>query len=566
MDGGTVRFRQFFIKALLTLAAIADAMTPAVAETRVLAIGIDRYPYITPALRGAKADAEDVAAAFAKRGVKDITKLVEQQATRKAVIEAIEALIARTGNDDLVAISFAGHGAREAWGRSRPPGAVEGDLHEVLLLWNMAAPNARGQVDKSRGDAGDRLSGTEMNLYLKRLSDKGARILYTVDACFGGGAVRSPHLSRFIRSPTVREVPVMRFAEGQDPLSSLYARLPAPVDTDTALPKLTFLAAVSSKTTSPEVPIPLGSTTLRGALSYSLARAIEGSVDKLASDGAIRRGDLIDFLNASIDVFAGNRQVPEFRPLKDFEQVVLDERKDFADAVPAPARPELVRTVKVWIEAGRPVAASDGAGGAFRIEPAENAEQADIVLDAASGEVTDWYELVASGIDAGSILAVAERQFAQRQLQALAFGRMRKMQLVPLAGNPAPGAGNRRYGRGERLDLDGRADSATSSERLYYTLINLAGDGTVQFLYPLPSDPVLLLQDRPFSDIVATAPFGSDLFVLVTSPTPMDVLIGRLKALDGKKQPLTAVDAIAAALGDGVKIGLQGFYTSIDGK
>lgn len=304
------------------------------AETHALVVGVDRYRNLR-SLRGAVADAMDIAAALRRRGVADLTLLVNEEASRARVLASLDAIVARAKADDLVVISFAGHGAREQWGQLRPPGVAPGATREVFLLGDVTIPNAAGRVEpRLGGSAGERIAGAEMNLRLGQLEAKGVRTIFVADTCHAGGLSRAP----LFDTGSYRFVRPYSFRDEEDPLAATLGALPRSLDIDKELPRLTFLAAVEDTRTSPEIVIPKGSGNWRGALSYAFARAIGGSVP-LGGSGAITRGDLVSYVTATIRTHADNRQEPDLRPRSGFQLPVIDIGRDFgrAGANSAPA-------------------------------------------------------------------------------------------------------------------------------------------------------------------------------------------------------------------------------------
>lgn len=74
-----------------------------------LCIGINNYPGTDMDLRGCVNDAEDWAATLAARGYA-VTKLLDAQATKAAMVSAIRALVQGGASGDSLAITFSGHG------------------------------------------------------------------------------------------------------------------------------------------------------------------------------------------------------------------------------------------------------------------------------------------------------------------------------------------------------------------------------------------------------------------------------------------------------------------------
>ena len=143
-----------------------------------LAIGISRYDNPKLKLNYADADARQLADAVAQhcagqgslyRAVQS-RRLLNQDASRKAVLEAIDAVRKDAKANDLFLLSFAGHGLRE-----------EG---EFFLLTKEADTGNAKTLDKTA------ISGTALR---EKLADFPCQVLLLLDAChsgaFGAGAL-----------------------------------------------------------------------------------------------------------------------------------------------------------------------------------------------------------------------------------------------------------------------------------------------------------------------------------------------------------------------------------------
>ena len=535
------------------LLATLVATTAATAETRALVVGVDTYRYLLRQqwLRGAVNDADDIAAALRSRNIRDLTVLKEQDATRSKVIPALDALIERSTAGDLVIFTFSGHGVSELWGKSRPPGTTEGVPHETFLLANVVIPNNKGIVDTTAGgDAADRLPGTELNQKFSRLQAKGARIIFVADACHGGGGTR-----RFLPSEiTSRSLVGQPYAEGQDPLAALYASLPTPVDPDIALPNLTLLAAVDRYHAVREVVIPKGGDKMRGALSYSFARLIDGTA-KLPNGHDLTRRALFDYVSATVRANAANDQDPDLQPRREPDLLVMKNADFTASGTPSTAAE--VRTVRVRTEDGPPVAAAQNVKGAFDIVPVEAGQTAPADLSYVSktrSVYSAMRDLLADDIGPEALTGVAEREFAIRKLLRMSTSQPLELSLD----------------KSDRLYYEGEEVAVQTSDRFldkntYYALFNITGRGQIQFVYPLSekNDSPTLNGRMSFGSLKAAKPFGTDMIVLVTSPKPMADLVAKLRSFDDRTpRALDAVTAIEAALDQSGRIGLQGFYTS----
>ena len=99
-------------------------------EVRALVIGIDAYRHVRP-LKGAVADARDIASSLRRVGVQDVTDLIDANADRSSILLSLNRLLERTGPRDVVILSLAGHGAQEP---ERVRGTQPDGVENVFLL------------------------------------------------------------------------------------------------------------------------------------------------------------------------------------------------------------------------------------------------------------------------------------------------------------------------------------------------------------------------------------------------------------------------------------------------
>jgi|SRR5581483_2244628 len=76
---------------------------------RALCIGINNYPGTHMDLAGCVNDANDWAAELTARGF-SVTKLLDNQATKAAMVEGFKSIIGGAGSGDVVVITYSGHG------------------------------------------------------------------------------------------------------------------------------------------------------------------------------------------------------------------------------------------------------------------------------------------------------------------------------------------------------------------------------------------------------------------------------------------------------------------------
>jgi hypothetical protein len=86
------------------------AAAPVVGRRRALCIGINQYP--TAALYGCVADAQTWQATLQALGFSEIVMLLDQQATREAILKTLTDLVTTSTAGDVVVLQYAGHGTQ----------------------------------------------------------------------------------------------------------------------------------------------------------------------------------------------------------------------------------------------------------------------------------------------------------------------------------------------------------------------------------------------------------------------------------------------------------------------
>src|SRR3954452_6177266 len=254
---------------------------------RGLVIGIDDYQHVRK-LKGAVADAADIVSSLKTMGGGDVVELTNAQADRASVLREISAMVERTRNNDLVFLSIAGHGTQEP---ERIKGSEPDGMENVFLLPGFET-TPTGSVE--------RILGSEFNHFIRQFELRGAKVIFVADTCHGGGMVRD--IDPRAGEMSFRQVPrytllvdeLKPVSESTDPKSEL------------DLDHTAFLAAVDRYTKAPEVRIP-GIEGLRGALSYAVARAVEGSAD-INHDGKVTLKELFSNVRQVVYQLSDQRQ------------------------------------------------------------------------------------------------------------------------------------------------------------------------------------------------------------------------------------------------------------------
>ena len=536
---------------------------------RAVVIGIDAYKNVRPLL-GAIADARDIGQALRRSGVGDVTMLLDEGVTRDSVVAALEALIRRTGQGDLVILSIAGHGAQEP---ERVKGSQPDGMDTIFLLTNFA---------RSVAGSRERIVGTEFNHFIRKLEDKGATVLFIADTCHGGGMTRDvdPRAGEL----SFRQVPAYQIPnDALVPVSTTAEAFLTEADFE----RSAFLAAVDRKTKAPEIVIP-GVTGHRGALSYAIARALEGAADA-NTDGKVTLKELFGYVRQVVYQLSDQRQNPVTvsSPHRDVEHDVafgLSRGVRVVDApetkpaviapaivvpsivvpsivvpsiaMPAPSVVAITPSAATKAPIGEPVrvAALDGKGtwfeglapreAPFEVVPPSRAP--DLTWDAASGDLLAGADVIAFRLDKQDLPSAIDRAAAVRALKTMAARWPQAIRVLP--DDSLRREGSRAFV--EVANLQGRA----------LILLNIAGDGTVQMLHPTRPDakPV---RDAEFRvPVQVRRPYGADLVVAISSDQPLPQLEQALRALNQRRNAVEALRLVERYRTPGLRIGAAGIF------
>jgi hypothetical protein len=501
------------------LAAIAPG-----GQIRALVMGIDSYKHPEHALplTGAVADARDLEATLTRAGAADLTVLIDSAATRAAVRTALGGIAQRTKADDLVVVTFAGHGYQRA---EEVKGSEPDGLDEYFVMWGFD------------GETGDELIlDDEMRSWLGEITRTGAQVLFLADSCHGGGMTKAP-------DPRATLLPVrsIKPKPGAGPIKRRGAALAvqrrgasvAGSDLATGeLPTLSFIAAVDDKTEAPEIRV-AGVPTPRGAASYAFARALEGLADAEGNrDGHTTRGELFQFMRRQVRQLSRDTQFPIAEP----------RRREAADVA-------LFRsgdgTASAAVVPSVPAAPAGKSAGAA---PSPSAAVGALIQHAATGDIIDPSGMVvAFKQPPGSLPLAYARLSAYQRLVGLARGRGLEVRIAP---------------EGRHLRI-GEAFSMTA-EGLYghfVVIVNLAGDGTVQLLYPTGRVVPFAEQDRVVNQMRAEEPPGADTLIVLATTERRTELELALALMNGRKQPTELTEAVAKHLGREDRLGLATYTT-----
>ncbi len=151
----------------------APPPTDGFAKGHALLIGVAHYPYVQPQLPVVLDDVAALEALLtdpARCGYRatQVTRLVDEAATKDGMVAALGALAQRVGPEDTAIVYFSGHGMRNPAG---------GDTQQYILPY-----------DASLADlATTAIRGDQMTALLRAV--KAGRLLVIFDSCHSGGAV-----------------------------------------------------------------------------------------------------------------------------------------------------------------------------------------------------------------------------------------------------------------------------------------------------------------------------------------------------------------------------------------
>jgi hypothetical protein len=566
------------VAGILTLAAGASAQvalrSPQGGEVRALVIGIDAYQFV-PQLRGAVADARDLEGALRQAGVRDITALMDAAADRASVMRALDDLLARSRAGDLVVLTIAGHGVQEP---EHVRGSQPDGMDDVFVLAGFNPNTAAGMRQ--------RIIGTEFNHIIKQFEARGARVMFVADACHGGGLARE--IDPRAAEMSYRQAP--RYSLAADDLKPISTTSDAFL-TDIDFRQTEFLAAVDRKTKSPEVRIP-GVPGFRGALSYAVARAFEGAADQ-NQDGQVTQDELFNYVRQIAYQLSDQRQnvvttgpaardiganvvfrtravvlldaveKPETRPQGPQSQppqppALQQPQPQPQPAVVQPARPSAptpgsvattpLGPVRVAVLGNQRDLLANIEAREARFDVVGTSDNPDLVWDPASLDVLAGADVVARGIDRSDLPSVIDRVAAVSGFKRLAAKAAQSVRLLP---------NDKLHHRDDRLEVQ-----VSGMQQRSLVLFNIAGDGTVQALYPIGSDPAVIVTPEYKFPVRVGEPYGADQVVAITSSQRLGDLEQALKKMTQRRTAVEVYRLVERYAPADARIGATSLYTA----
>lgn len=494
--------RLFVVGMLLAAPGIALA-----GKTFGLVIGINDYAYV-PTLDGARADALDISSVLQRMGVENVTTLLDREATKQNVVAAWQSMLARARSGDTLFISYAGHGAQAP---ERNAGEEKDKLDEFWVLPGFNPKDIRETWHETIFD-------NELNAWFTDASNRGLHVVIIADSCHAGGMDRAvTGRLRYVdigKSRILGELlSLMLKGQGKQAAQPEQSVLP---------PHVTLLAATGESLPVPEVVI---DGRPRGALSWSVARALEGMADR-NGDGVLSRTELEDYLLATVRMRSESLQTPVFTPLaaRAGDEAVIALRQD--QAVEVASRPESQAAqppVPMARELGfKPILTVSVKGSELQPENSIKGRYS-YEWDATKGIFkTPNGDVAGENISSYTVNDVVSKFILVDFLQAIASRRPGKSNIIPQKAL---------YYEGERINFDSARGAFKNM-----LVFNLANTGEVQFLDMIsngePTEKTFL------KEMQVVAPFGADHLVTISTDAPLDYIADAIKRGGGSKELL----------------------------
>jgi hypothetical protein len=510
----------------------ADALHAA-GRRHALLIGVGRYSHLPKAtLEGPPFDVQGLQSVLTRRwgfDPGDITVLVDEKATKPAILAAIDDLSARTAPEDFVFIYFSGHGT-SGYDQAFKDVGLDGSTGALVPADFKAA---------SRAELKNGLIIGSRDLRPRLLKLDGQReVLVAFDSCFSGNAARAafaPGRARYLD-------PADLAAEGRGlpaPPAAAEGARAAAAETPYPYQSVVYVSAASKS----ERAMDIGSTLLRsgqittvdgrphGAFTNALIQGLNGPADT-NRDGTVTNAELYGFVKDRVtEHFPHQPQLllpDQSREALLASPVLGSARSAEAPSPPPPppSPPAPSGTHRVKLQ-GLPPALAQTVGGIPGVTLAASDGPCDLLvaqdesgfkLFHPSGDEIASYEPA----QLAEVLKRVSRQAAVQALVDLTFPDQDFNVTLEIPGN----RGFLRQGEAFTIDFSAERDS-------HVLLVDVDGQGYVSVLYPFDAAearPVRHGRVPASGELRVSPPFGTDFLKLVAfqeKPAGFDRWMGR---------------------------------------
>ncbi len=323
----------------------------------------------------------------------------------------------------------------------------------------------------------------------------------------------------------------------------------------------------------------------RGALSYAVARAFEGAADQ-NRDRRVSQTELFTYVRQVAYQLSDQRQqvVTAGPGLQAggsdvvFEQtrgvVMLDAVKPpgappqtttpqppaaTTQSNPQTARPPAppheppagatpLGTVRVAVLGNQRDLLANLEAREARFEVVGTKDNPDLIWDPASLDVLTGADVVARGIDRTALASVIDRVAAVNAFKRLAAKGPQPVRILP---------DDKVHRRDERVNVE-----VSGIAQRYFLMFNIAGDGTVQDLYPRGSDRRMIDTPEFKLEMKAAEPFGADQVVAISSAQRLGDLEEALQKVRQRRTAVEIFKLVERLAPSDARIGAAGLYTA----
>jgi hypothetical protein len=183
-----------------------------------------------------------------------------------------------------------------------------------------------------------------------------------------------------------------------------------------------------------------------------------------------------------------------------------------------------------------------------RFDVVGTSDNPDLVWDPASLDVLAGADVVARGIDRSDLPSVIDRVAAVSGFKRLAAKAAQSVRLLP---------DDKVHHRDDRLEVQ-----VTGMQQRSLVLFNIAGDGTVQALYPIGSDPAVIITPEYKFPVRVGEPYGADQVVAITSSQRLGDLEQALKKMAQRRTAVEVYRLVERYAPADARIGATSLYTA----
>ncbi|QIL73078.1 DUF4384 domain-containing protein [Diaphorobacter sp. HDW4B] len=501
----------------LTFSMLA-ALTHAAPNKVALLVGVGQYPDPENRLQGPANDVEALRQVLVQRwgyAPANVQVLVDQAATRKEILQALQGLMQRTQADDEVLVYFSGHGTSAldpALGLPLPHGSGA----FIPIDAQLGSPNVLNQLIVGR---------TDLRPVFDQLDKGGRKVWFVSDSCYSGQQVRS-FTSEGLPS---RMVP-LRQAAAQSLMTDVRQRFQQNLQQNQDWPyrNVVFLAAGAEGEAAKDIPagyvskFPTVDGKAHGAMTDALLRVLNGQLPVDANGDGVAS---LHEVHQAVATFMAQRayghtpqRLPSVRDdahatgqrallsgaaVVGVPSVVV--RRPFGVAVHAGITEDVVRRILAIPD----VSVTDAASPAM-LRLALSRDQRSFQLATQGGDLVSS----ASRDDVGRLLGTVQQMAWVERMDAMAIQSRRAVLPAEIA--PAALGGNFRIG--DMLHFVVRPDRDA-----FVLLLNVDSVGKVSVLYPyfpqelaaIPAGTARAIPgDRPNERIQVQEPLGMDVQLL----------------------------------------------------